>query len=83
MSDLQDSTRGENQRGKGRGGAVQGRGCGASSMRLGSGLAADEFKRKAGPGLKSSIVERKIEDMRVLSAYSQEVILINPSCFLD
>lgn len=33
---------------------------------------------KVGPGLESSMIDLKIEEIRVLSAYSFDVILINP-----
>jgi hypothetical protein len=44
-------------------------------------LAADEFSGKAGPGLESSIIDLKIDEILVLSAYSNEVILNNPQAF--
>ena len=49
--------------------------------RSGSGLARVEFTGKAEPGLESSIIARRIEEILVLSAYSKEVILITPPGF--
>lgn len=80
MSAWRSSTREADQGGDERGGESkdEGRGC---PKRSGSGLARVEFTGKAEPGLESSIIARRIEEILVLSAYSKEVILINPPCF--
>ena len=81
MSDLPGFGRWVSQRGDERGGDAPGGGRGDIPRGRGSRLAADEFTGRAGPGLKSSIIERKIEEMRVLSAYSNEVISNNLHAF--
>lgn len=60
---------------------TQGGGGGAIPKRSKSRLAADEFSRKAGPRLESSIIDLRIEDILVLSAYSDEVISNNARAF--
>lgn len=74
MSNLSGFGHGIAQGGDERRGGVQGRGRGAISRMLKSWLAADGFGWEAGSGLESSIIERKIEEILVLSAYSNEVI---------
>jgi hypothetical protein len=56
-------------------------GEGAISKRSKSGLAEDEFSGKSGSGLESSMIARRIKEILVLSAYSKDVILINPDAF--
>ena len=81
MTALRSSEHGVAQGGRRRGTETQGRGRGDIPGGRGSGLAADEVSAKAGPGLESSIINLRIEEILVLSEYSQEVILINPHAF--
>lgn len=80
MSVWQNSTHETAQGGDERGGESKDEGRG-HPKRSGSGLARVEITGKVEPGLKSSIIARRIEEILVLSAYSKEVILINPHAF--
>ena len=83
MDDLRGFGQGIAQGGDKWGGGAQGRWGGDNPRRSKSWLTADGFGRKAGSGLESSMISRRIVEIRVLSAYSQEVILINPPRFLN
>ena len=69
------------QGGSGREKGAQGGWGGDNPRRSGSRLAEDEFLGSEDPGIKSSMIDLKIEEIRVLSAYSFDVILINPHAF--
>lgn len=81
MSDLQGSGPRIDQGGDWQGGGIQRGGRRATSRRSGSRLAGDELLGSEGPGLESSSIDLKIEEILVLSAYSDEVILNNPRAF--
>lgn len=83
MSAWRSSMHGIAQEGRGWGVDIPGEGCGAIPRRSKSKLAGVGFIGKAGSGIRLIMISRRIVEIRVLSAYSNEVILINPPCFLD